>query len=137
MPRISHGVEGQRYLTWHMGCPTKKEAGEKRVRRMKITHCCPGRDQITFVEYEDNLLVALLFLQEIDDRVAASAKGISGIQNVHDNVGRIDDFVQLAENSSRSSLQPDGLDDIGMSRKVGDSLFSVHISSDTGREVRH
>lgn len=87
-------------------------------RRDRKTHGNPSRDEIDLVENEDNSLVSLLLLEEVEDGLAHGSHRVSSVEDVNDDVGRIEDLVELSPNSSRSSLGVDSLSG-GLSRIVG------------------
>ena len=54
------------------------------------------------------MLVCLFLSQILHDRFTSRSKRISSVQDVNDNVGGIQDFVQLAPYSTGSSLGVNG-----------------------------
>lgn len=50
------------------------------------THSNPGWDKIDLVENVDEMFVCLLFSEVLDNRLTPGTYGISGVQNMDDNV---------------------------------------------------
>lgn len=70
----------------------------------KSTHCYPCRDKIDLVQNINQLLVRLFLPQIINDRFTPCSKRVSSIENVNDNVGRIENLVKFTPNTPRCTL---------------------------------
>lgn len=64
------------------------------------TYGNPSRDEINLIEEEDEVLVRLFVADVLLDASAAGAHGVTSIENVDDDVGRVDDLVELTPNTS-------------------------------------
>jgi hypothetical protein len=71
----------------------RRENAREAEREAKRTHRYPAGNQIDLVEDVDDLLLALLLGEVALNALAAGAEGISGIEDVQDDVGRIDDLT--------------------------------------------
>jgi hypothetical protein len=62
--------------------------------------------------------VSFLLFEEIKDGLAHGSHRVSSVENVDDDIGRIEDLVELSPNSTRRSLGVDSLSGF-ISRVIG------------------
>jgi len=73
------------------------------------THGNPGGDEVNLVEDVDKVLVRLLLAEVLHNRLAAGAEGVTSVEDVDDDIGRVEHLVQLTPNTTRGTLGVDGL----------------------------
>ena len=84
------------------------------------THCDPIGDKVALVDDEDDLLVRLLLLDELEDRLAHGAEGVASVEDVEDNIGGVDDLVELAVDAAGRPLGVNGLEEVGVGLRLED-----------------
>lgn len=62
----------------------------------RLTHSSPSRDKIDFVEDINEMLVCLLLPQILDNRLTPGTKRIPSVQNMNNDIGRVEDLVQFS-----------------------------------------
>lgn len=81
------------------------DTGVKRQRRVFPTQHVhpppryPDRDQITFVQHEDQMFVPCIFSQMFFHVPTARAQGVPSVQHLHHHVAAVQHFVQLTVNA--------------------------------------
>jgi len=85
----------------------KRKEKEKQPKRKSSTHGNPGRNKIDLVQHVDQLFVRLFLPQELDDGFTPGSHRIPGIEDVDDNVGRVENLVQFSPDSTRGSFGVD------------------------------
>ena len=83
-----------------------------------VSRSDPVRDEIAFVDDENDLLVRFLFPDVFQNGLAERAHRVAPIEDVEDDVGRVNHFVELAVYPPRGALSVDGLDDICVSLEI-------------------
>lgn len=78
-----------------------------------MTYSNAGWYQITLVEHKDQVLVRRLLLEILFNAPATSSDGVSGIKHVDDDIGRVNDLVQLVPDTLALALVEDGFDGHG------------------------
>jgi hypothetical protein len=68
------------------------------------THSDPSGNQIDLVQHVDEVLVSLLLAEILDNRLAPRPKRIPRVENVDDNVRRVEDLVEFSPDSARRAL---------------------------------
>mmetsp|Transcript_35416 Transcript_35416/g.54194 ORF Transcript_35416/g.54194 Transcript_35416/m.54194 type:complete len:214 (-) Transcript_35416:545-1186(-) len=68
-----------------------------------------GRDQVAFVQDENEMLVGAPVPQVGLDELGTGSVGVTGVQHVEQNVGTINDLVQLFPNSFGLALRENGV----------------------------
>jgi hypothetical protein len=69
------------------------------------THRDPSRHQIHLVKHIYQMLMRLLLSQILHNRLTPRPHRVSRIQDMDDNIGRIEDFVQFTPDSSRGPFR--------------------------------
>lgn len=77
----------------------------------------PVRDKIALVDDKDDLFVRLLLTDVLENAFAQRTQGVPRVQYVEDDVGRVDDLVQLTIDSTRRALSVDGFDSVRICRE--------------------
>lgn len=67
-------------------------AAERLIKRKRGTHSNPSRHQIDLVQHVDHLLALLLLRQVRLNTLAAGTERVAGVENVEEDVGRVDDL---------------------------------------------
>ena len=95
-----------------------------------ITHGDPVWNEVTLVNNQDDLFMGFLLFDILQHRLAHRSDWISGIEDVEDNVGRVNDFVKLAIDTPRGSFRVNRLDVVCVSLFFGgNDLGSVSVRS--------
>jgi hypothetical protein len=80
----------------------------------RVAHSDPVGNEITLVDDQDDLFMCLLPLDEIQDGLTHGTQRIASVQNVENDIGRINDLVEFAVYTTRSAFGIDRFDIIGM-----------------------
>ena len=81
----------------------RKGSGCDRCER-KRTHSDPGRHKVDLVQHIHQMLVRLLLADVLDNGLTPGAHRISSVQNMDDDVGRVEHLVQLSPDTPRGTL---------------------------------
>merc|ERR1719187_2843146 len=65
----------------------------------------PNWDQINLIKDENEMLMRFLFGQKLLHVVRSSTEGISRVENLNNDVGRVDHFIQFVPNTARLALR--------------------------------
>ena len=90
------------------------------IRRSRTTHRDPVGHEIAFVDDQDDLLVRFLLLDVLEDGFAHGTEGIASVEDVEDDIGRVDDFVQLTVDPTRRPFGVDRLVVVGVRSGFGE-----------------
>lgn len=98
----------------------KVEEGASRISENEdqMTHRSPSRNEVDLIQHVDQMLVRLLLPQVLDDRLTPCSERISSIENMDDDVRRVEHLVQLSPNSARSAFGIDRFTGGGGGRMV-------------------
>jgi hypothetical protein len=83
------------------------EGGEE--KRGNNTHSNPSGDKVDLVKDVDKVLVSLLLAEVIDNGPAARTERVTGVEDVDNNIRRVEDLVELSPNTTRGTLVVGGL----------------------------
>lgn len=75
---------------------------------MDTTYGNPGGNKVNLVEHIHKMFMCLFLSQVLDDGLTPRTQRISCIQNVDDDIGRIENFVELTPNTAGCTLGVDG-----------------------------
>jgi hypothetical protein len=103
---LKSGVEGRR---GDGGWKRRKREETRQKSEGQRTHSDPSRDEIDLVENENDALVRLLLLEEIEDGPAHRAHWVACVEDVDDDVRRVEDLVELSPDPARLALGVDAL----------------------------
>ena len=73
----------------------------------KLTHSSPCGDEIDLVQDINEMLVCILLPEVLDNRLTPGTKRIPGVQNMNDDIGRIEDLVQFSPYTTGSTFGVD------------------------------
>jgi hypothetical protein len=86
--------------------------------RLRWTHRHPGWHQVHLIEHVDKVFVGLFLPQVLDDGLASRPEGISCIEDVDDDIGRVQYLVQLSPDTAGGALGVYSLSGSGRSGMV-------------------
>lgn len=91
----------------------RPEDMQGKEKKNSCTYTNASGNQITLVENKDQMLVRSLVAQVLLDTAASGTDGITSIEDVDDNVGRVNDLVQFVPDTLALALVKDGFNSHG------------------------